>query len=61
MFQYNEDCIEKHEGGLITAIRNDTDNTVTKGLTITRKTEWEEKQLNVRFKRPINDISHEKT
>ena len=32
-----EDNIEKHEGGLITATRNDTDNTTTKRMTITRK------------------------
>ena len=28
--------IEKHEGGLITAIKNDTDNTVTNRMRITR-------------------------
>ena len=32
-----EDYKEKHEGGLITAIRNDTDNTVDKRMTITGK------------------------
>ena len=32
-----EDYTEKHEGGLITAIRNDTDNTKTNRMTITRK------------------------
>ena len=32
-----EDYIEKHEGGLITAIKNDTDNTNTNRMTITRK------------------------
>ena len=32
-----EDYIEKHEGGLITAIKNDTDNTMTNRMTITRK------------------------
>ena len=32
-----EDYIEKHDGGLITAIKNHTDNTVTNGMTITRK------------------------
>ena len=32
-----EDNIEKHEGGLITAIRNDTDNTIDGRMTITRK------------------------
>ena len=37
-----EDYIEKH-GGLITATRNDTDNTKTNRMTITRKQKWEEK------------------
>ena len=32
-----EDYIEKHEGGLITVIRNDTDNTMYNRMTITRK------------------------
>ena len=32
-----EDYIEKHEGGLITAIKNYFDNTVTKGMAIPRK------------------------
>ena len=32
-----KDYIEKHVGGLITVIRNDTDNTVTNRMTITRK------------------------
>ena len=31
------------------------------GTTITRKLKWEEKQLYGRFKRLINNISHEKT
>ena len=39
-----EDYIEKHERGLITTIRNDTDNTIDK-MTISRKQKWEEKQL----------------
>ena len=37
-----EDYIEKR-GGLITATRNDTDNTKTNKTTITRKQKWEEK------------------
>ena len=37
-----EDCIEKHEGGLITATRNDTDSMKTNRITITRKQKWEE-------------------
>ena len=32
-----EDCIEKHERGLITAIRGDTDNTINEIMTTTRK------------------------
>ena len=56
-----EDYIEKHERGLIAAIRNDTDNTIDDRMTITRKQKWEEKQLYGRFKRLISIISHEKT
>ena len=56
-----EDYIEKYEGRLITAIRNDTDNTMDNRMTITRKQKWEEKQLYGRFKRLINNISHDKT
>ena len=32
-----EDYIQKHDGGLITAIRNDTDNTMDNRITISRK------------------------
>ena len=46
-----KDYIEKHEGGLITAISNDTDNTMANRMTITMK-RWEEKQLYGRFKWP---------
>ena len=35
-----EDYIEKHERGLITAIRNDTDNTIDDRRTTTRKQKW---------------------
>ena len=56
-----EDYIKKHEGGLITATRNDTDNTKTNRMTITRKQKWKEKQLYGRFKRLINNITHKKT
>ena len=56
-----EGYIEKPEGGLVTAIKNNTDNTVTNRMTITKKQKWEEKQLYRRFKRLINDISYEKT
>ena len=58
-----EDYIEIHERGLITAIRNDTDNTIDDKITITRKQKWKKKkqtQLYDRFKRLTNTISHEK-
>ena len=38
-----EDYLKYHEGGLITSIRNDTDNTLAKRMTITRKQKLEEK------------------
>ena len=56
-----EDYIEKHEGGLITAIRNNTDNAIDNRMTKTKKQKREEKQLHGRFKRLINNISHDKT
>ena len=56
-----ENYIEKHERGLITAIRNDTDNMIDERMTTTRKQKWEGKQLYERFKRLINNISHDKT
>ena len=56
-----DDNIQKHEGGLITAIRNDTENTMNKRMTITRKQKWEGQQIYGRFKRLIDNISHDKT
>ena len=56
-----EDYIEKHEQGLITTIRNDTDNTIDERVTTIRKQKWEGKQLYGRFKRLINNISHQKS
>ena len=35
-----EDYIENHERGLITAIRNETNNTIDSRMTITRKQKW---------------------
>ena len=55
-----EDYIEKHELVIITTIRVDTDNTINERMT-TRKQKWEGKQLYGRFKRLINNISHQKT
>ena len=40
-----EDYIEKHEGELITAFRNDTDNTMDNRMTITSKQKWEGKNF----------------
>ena len=54
-----EDYIGKQEGRLFTVIRNDTDNTMDNR--IIRKQKGEEKQLYGRFKRLINNTSHEKT
>ena len=56
-----EDDIEKRRGRLITATRNNTDNTRISRTEITRKQKLEEKQLYGRFKRRTNDIFHEKT
>ena len=52
-----EDYIGKHERGLITATRNDTDNTMDNRMTITRKQKWEGEPLYGRFKWLINNIS----
>ena len=59
--QWLRDYIEKHERGLITAIRNNTDNMIDNRMTKTRKQKWEGKELHGRFKRLINNISHDKT
>ena len=56
-----KDYIQKHKGGLITATRNETENMMNNRMTITRKQKWEGKQLYGRFKRLINNISHDKT
>ena len=55
------DYIEKHERGLITAIRSDTKNTIDDRMTTTRKQKWEKKQLYSRFKRLISNISDQKS
>ena len=56
-----EYCIQKHVGGLITATRNDTENTMDNRMTITRKQKWEGKLIYGRFKRLISNISYDKT
>ena len=55
-----EDYIEKHERGLIMAIRNNTDNTIDNKITITRKQKREGQQLYGSFKRLINNIPRDK-
>ena len=54
-----EDYVEKREWRLIVATRNDTDNTKTNRMTISRKQKRKEKQLCVRFKRLISNIIQE--
>ena len=56
-----EDYKEKHERGLMTAIRNFTDNTIEGRMTTTRKQKWDKKRLYNWFKRLMNNISNEKT
>ena len=56
-----EDYMKKHERGLITAIGNDTDNTIDERMATTRKQKWEGKQHYGRFERLVNNISHQKT
>ena len=51
----------KHGETLITATRNNTDNTSINRTEKNRKQTWEEKQLYRYFKRQTSDISHEKT
>ena len=41
LIQWLEDYIEKHERGLITATKNNTDNTIDNRITITRKQKCE--------------------
>ena len=62
MIQRLEDSIKKKNArGMNTAITNNTDNTIYNRMTITRKQKWEGKQIYGRFKRLINNISHDKT
>ena len=56
-----KDYIEKQGQRLITAIRNNTYNTIDKRMTITKKQKWGGKLIYGHFKKLINNISHEKT
>ena len=42
-----EDYVEKHERGLIMAIRNNTENTIDNRMTKTRKQKWKENSIGV--------------
>ena len=56
-----KDDIHTREGEMITAIKNNRDNTIINRTKITRKQKWGEKQLYGHFKRQTNEISDEKT
>ena len=56
-----EDYIEKSKVRLITATRNNINDTTINRIIITRKQNWEGKQLYGHFKQLTSDISHEKT
>ena len=56
-----EDYIKKCRGRLITATLNNTDKSSIIRIKITRRQQWEEKQLFWHFKRQTSKISHEKT
>ena len=60
LVQRLEDYIEGHEERLITATRNNTDNTRINRTKILRKQKWK-KQLYGYFKRQTSNISYEKT
>ena len=53
--------VQKRGGRLIATTRNNTNDTRTSGMTITRKRMWEERQIYGRFKWLTSDISHEET
>ena len=59
--QWLEEYIEKCGGRLVTATRNNTNNTSINRTNITSKQKWGEKQLYEYFKRQIGQISYEKT
>ena len=59
--QQLEDDIKMRGGKLITATRNNADNTSVNWTKITRKQKWEEKQFYGHFNRQISEILHEKT
>ena len=56
--QWLKDYIEKYGGILITATRNNIDDTRNSRMEITRKQKWKEKQLYGRFKRLTRKYGH---
>ena len=56
-----EDYIKKNKERLITANRNNRNNTKNNRITITRKQKWEEQQLYRHFKRQTSEILTEKS
>ena len=57
-----EDYIKKKcRDGLMTEIRNSSDDTSINRTKITRKQKWEEKQIYTHFKRKTSEIQLEKT
>ena len=63
MHRYNDlkTAFKKRGGKLITATRDETDNTSINRTKITRKQKWEEKQLYRHFKQQTSEISLKKT
>ena len=57
LIQRLEKYIHKHGGRLITAIKNNTNNTISNRTEITRKQKWKEKYLYGNFKQQTNEIS----
>ena len=58
--QWLKDYIEKHEQGLITAIKDDAGNTMANRMTITRNKNGKKNNYG-RFKWLINNIPHDHT
>ena len=58
---HDDDYIHKRREKQITAIKNNTDNTIISKTEMNRKEKWKAKQLYGRFKRQTNEISRKKT
>ena len=60
-FSYSKENLQVYTGVKKSQAVVDTVNTINERMTTSRKRKWEEKQLYGRFKRLINNISHQKT